>query len=119
MNIEECYELLGGNYAEVSTRLPSLGLMEKFIGKFLEDDSFDLLCRQMELGDRQAAFCAAHTLKGICANLSFTQLCDSVSCLTEELRKETDAVSGEARRLFEQVCRDYGVTADAIRGYFA
>ncbi len=26
MNIEECYEKIGGNYANVSTRIPSIGI---------------------------------------------------------------------------------------------
>lgn len=119
MNIKDCYELLGGNYDEVSARIPSPTLIEKFIGKFLEDESFETLCRQMELGNRADAFRAAHTLKGVCANLSFTRLLDSVSLLTEELRKATESVSEEAERLFETVCRDYETTAETIRKYSA
>lgn len=117
MTLEECYETLGGSYTEVCKRLPGTALIEKFIGRFLEDSSFDTLCGQMALGNRQEAFRAAHTLKGICANLSFTELLDSVSRLTEELRKETDRVSQEAIGLYEEVCRDYETTADAIRAY--
>ena len=37
MTIEECYREMEGSYAEVSGRLPSLKLIEKFISKFLED----------------------------------------------------------------------------------
>ena len=40
MTISECYEKLGGDYADVCTRLPSDRLVAKFIGRFLEDDSF-------------------------------------------------------------------------------
>lgn len=118
MNIEECYQALGGNYAEVSSRLPSQRLIEKFIGKFLEDESFDTLCRQIELGNREEAFRAAHTLKGISANLSFTRLLDSVSRLTEELRGQADSVSEEALGLYDEVRLNYGITADTIRKFF-
>ena len=117
MDIEECYEQLGGNYADVSTRLPSRGLIEKFIGKFLEDKSFDTLCQQFECGNREEAFRAVHTLKGICANLSFSRLLDSTVRLTEELRPNTSAISDKAIALFEDVRRDYEITVDAIHRY--
>ena len=74
MTIEQCYQTLGGSFAEVSMRLPSVRLVEKFIGKFLDDGSFDALCAQMSAGSREDAFRAAHTLKGVCANLGFGRL---------------------------------------------
>lgn len=117
MNIEECYEKMGGNYEDVSTRLPNLELIEKFIGKFLDDQSFETLRQQIKCRNREEAFRAAHTLKGICANLAFTRLLDSVSHLTEELRQEADSVSETAINLFTDVRSDYELTADAIRRY--
>lgn len=117
MNIEECYEKIGGNYDEVSKRIPGIGLIEKFIGIFLKDTSFDMLRSQLESGNREEAFRSAHTLKGICANLSFTKLLYSTSQLTEELRKEVNFVSDTAIELFKDVERDYEVTADTIRRY--
>lgn len=117
MNIKECYEKIGGDYADVSTRLPGLRLVEKFIGRFLEDKSFETLCRQIECGNREEAFRAAHTLKGICANLSFTRLFNSAARLTEELRPKTSSVSDTAIELLKDVRRDYEITADTIRSY--
>lgn len=117
MNIEECYEKMGGNYADASMRFPNVKIIEKFIGKFLEDKSFDTLCRNIECGNRNEAFRAAHTLKGICANLSFSKLLDSASRLTEELRPETSSISDKAIELLADVRHDYEVTADAIRSY--
>ena len=38
MTIEECYEKIGGDYADVSKRIPSVALIEKFIGIFLKRD---------------------------------------------------------------------------------
>ena len=117
MTIEECYEKMDGNYAEVSKRLPGLKMIERFIGIFLDDRSFETLRMQIECGNREEAFSAAHTLKGICANLSFTRLLYSVTLLTEELRSGTSSVSDTAIELFKDVERDYEVTADAIRRY--
>ena len=117
MTIQECYRELGGDYLEVCARLPSPRLIEKFIGKFLEDGSFDALFRAMECGDRAEAFRAAHTLKGVCANMSFNRLMESASQLTETLRPEADAIPAEAAALLEDVRRDYCATVASIRSY--
>lgn len=117
MNIEECYEELGGNYTELSKRLPSTRLIEKFIGKFLEDQSFETLCQQMECRNREKAFQAAHTLKGVCANLSFTRLLTSAAQLTEALRPETSLITDETLTMLSDVKRDYETTVGAIRRY--
>ncbi|MGN1410076.1 MAG: Hpt domain-containing protein [Eubacteriales bacterium] len=117
MNIEECYEKLGGDYADVRTRLPSRSLVEKFIDKFLEDKSYETLCQQIECGNREASFRAAHTLKGISANLSFSRLFASASRLTEELRPETSVISDKTIELLNDVRRDYELTCDTIRRY--
>lgn len=117
MTIEECYQEMGGSYAEVSARLPSSRLVEKFVTKFLEDQSFEILCREMEAGNRPEAFRAAHTLKGVCANLSFTRLLGSAARLTEELRSESAGISDTAFSLLEEVRRDYQATAAVIRRY--
>ena len=117
MTIEECYQELGGSYAEVCTRLPSPRLVEKFAAKFLEDQSFETLCKEMEAGCRQEAFRSAHTLKGVCANLSFTRLCASASALTEALRPQGEVLPAQALPLLEEVSRDYRITVDAIRRY--
>ncbi len=117
MRVEECYKDIGGNYQEALGRLVSPALVEKFIVKFLDDGSYEELCRQMEAGVREDAFKAAHTLKGVCANLSITKLCSSVSELTEELRSGDAEVSDMARKLFEPVKEDYDMTVSTIRSY--
>ena len=119
MTMEMCYQEMGGNYAEVCTRLPSPRLVEKFVGKFLEDKSFETLCQQMEAGNREEAFRAAHTLKGVCANLSFSRLLDSAARLTEELRAAAGEIPASAAGMMDDVRRDYQITVDAIRRYFA
>jgi len=108
---------MGGNYQEALGRLISPALVEKFIIKFLDDGSYEALCRQMNAGVREDAFKAAHTLKGVCANLSITKLCGSVSELTEELRSGDAEVSDRARELFESVRKDYNMTVSTIRSY--
>ena len=47
MTIEQCYQQIGGNYAEVCGRLPSQRLVEKFARKFLDDQSYTELVAAM------------------------------------------------------------------------
>lgn len=50
MTIQECYQVLGGDYAQVEKRLPGIHLIRRFIAKFLDDGSYPELCRAMEQG---------------------------------------------------------------------
>lgn len=117
MTIEECYEKLGGNYKDVSERLPSQKLIEKFIGKFQEDQSFAQLCEAFENKDKEEVFRMAHTLKGVCGNLGFTRLMMSSSNLTEAFRGENGDWTPETEDMLAQVKQDYQITVDAIREY--
>lgn len=117
MTIQECYQRLGGDYRDAENRLMKESLVKKFIAMFLEDGSFDQLCRAMEEGNRQDAFRAAHTLKGICGNLSLTKLYASASRLTELLRPEADTIPQEASALLDTVRQDYELTVGSIRRY--
>lgn len=62
---------MGGDLGTAKTRLPSVGLIQQFITKFLDDSSFPELCLALQNGQRAEAFRAAHTLKGVCENLGF------------------------------------------------
>lgn len=117
MTIQDCYQKLGGDFAQVEKRLPSVGLIKKFITKFPDDGSFSELCQAIQSGKPVEAFMAAHTLKGVSANLGFTKLMSSAEKLTELLRKETDAVPEGAAQLLEEVRQDYELTVSAIRAY--
>lgn len=114
MTIQECYAALGGNYEEVLGRFRTEERIEKFIRLFLKDDSFSNLKKYLEEQNLPEAFRAAHTLKGICSNLSFTRLYRSSHGLTELLRAEKP--SPEIPALFAEVAKDYETTVQAIRG---
>ena len=101
----------------MKTRLPSDSLIKRFIIKFLDDSSYSELCDALQKGQRDEAFRAAHTLKGVCANLGFGRLLSSSSRLTELLRPESDSIPTEAAALMEEVREDYRVTVTAIRAY--
>ena len=83
MTIQECYEAIGGNYEDVLRRLRSEVLIRKFTLKFLEDQSYSLLKQALGDNNYEEAFRGAHTLKGVCQNLSFDRLYEVSSELTD------------------------------------
>ena len=119
MTIEQCYKNLGGDYAQAERRLMNNNLIHRVVTKFLDDSSFSELCSAMKDGDRQGAFRAAHTLKGVCANLSFSRHLSSVSELTELLMAENETIPNNAAGIFQQVEQDYELTVNCIRAYLS
>lgn len=114
MTIQECYAALEGDYNEVLGRLYSENLVVRFVGKFLADQSFHLLETSLKEGNYEEAFRAAHTLKGVTQNLSFTKLYQSSHDITEAFRtKDYD----RAAQLFPKVEADYLQTAAAIQAF--
>lgn len=114
MSLQECYSALGGSYEEVLSRLSSERLVKKFALKFLTDPSYDLLVRSMGSEDWPEAFRAAHTIKGVCQNLSFTRLYEVSNRLNEALR---GGPTPEAPGLVEEVKSEYEQTVSAIRAF--
>lgn len=111
MTIKECYETIGSNYQEVSERIGSEKILEKFVKKFPSDKSFEELKEGLQENDGEKAFRAAHTLKGICLNLGFDKLYAVSSELTEKLRGRETAGSTE---LFAAVAEQYEIVTGAI-----
>ena len=114
MTLQECYAAMGGDYEDAMGRLRSEKLVNKFVLRFLDDKSCELLCASMEAEDYEEAFRAAHTIKGVCANLAFTVLGKSSSELSEALRY---GYPPGADALAEQVKEEYRQTVAAIRTY--
>ena len=112
MTLQECYQSLEGDFDDVLGRLRSEKLVQKFVLKFLNDKSYELLCSSLEAENYEEAFRASHTIKGVCQNLFFTKLYQSSHQLTEALR---NGLSPEAPGLAEQVKKDYEQTVAAIR----
>ena len=111
MTIEQCYSAIESNYEEVLGRFAgNKMLVEKFARKFLDDPSYQTLVETM---DKAEAFRAAHTLKGVCANLGFTQMFKVSSDLTEELRGGNPDAA-KLPEMLEKVSSEYKKTVDAI-----
>lgn len=111
MTLKECYAALEGDYEGVLGRLRSEKMVQKFVLKFLNDKSYELLETSMAAQNYEEAFRAAHTIKGVCQNLSFTRLYESSHRLTENLRV---GYGSETDELVRKVGEDYKLTIDAI-----
>lgn len=87
LTLRECYLLAGESYDDLLSRL---GCDEKIIYNAVKEFMLDLhyirLLRAIENRDTETAFKAAHTMKGISANLGFTKMYSAFSLVTEELR---------------------------------
>lgn len=111
MIVIECYNKIGGDYDEAMNRFKSEALVKRLLPMFLSDPSFNELTEALENGDVQTAFRAAHTLKGVCANLSLMKLCSSASEITEMLRNEN---LSDAKAYFPAVKADYDIAFEVI-----
>lgn len=104
MTIQECYRQMGANYEDVLKRLYNEGMICRFTLMFLNDDSYPKLEQALKEGNVKEAFRAAHTLKGVCQNLGFTNLYQPTYDLTEVLR--TGTLEG-TKELFDSVAFQY------------
>ena len=114
MTVKECYEVMKGDYDDVISRLRTDDRVKKFLLKVLDDTSFSTLCKALEEKNIEEAFRAAHTLKGVCKNLSIDNLAYSASNLTEALRGRKD-YGDDIDPLFKKVKKDYALTMACIQ----
>lgn len=111
MSLKDCYTAMNGNYEDVIGRLRSEKIVKKFVFKFLDDTSFNLLCASVKEENGEEAFRAAHTIKGVCQNLGFSTLYESSNAMAEALRSGWDP---KAADMLQQVEEDYKKTVAAI-----
>ena len=110
-DIRAIYERIGADFDDVASRLGSPALVERFAGKFVQDDSFSQLEDALAARDAKAAFRAAHTLKGVAQNLGFPHLQTAASALTEHLRGDRPLTD---RALLEDVVRAHSELTEAL-----
>ena len=98
MNLEKLYQEMGGDMADAVRRLGSASAVERFLRMFA--------------GDARRAFRAAHTLKGLAANLGLVQLWQAASALTEALRgsdmQRASALYPETAAAYREACAAIG-----------
>ncbi|MGN0164849.1 MAG: Hpt domain-containing protein [Lachnospiraceae bacterium] len=116
MQLQKCYEEFSGDYENVKSRLLKDSLIQRLVINFLDDANYKRLSDSMENKDYGEAFKAAHSLKGVCLNLSFDILGQSTGLLTEALRRwDKEPVDEEkCQMLWQQISNDYNVVINAI-----
>lgn len=121
MTLKELYAQIGGNYDEAVSRLRMERLIDRFIVRFLDDHSCQELVAAWGAGDEDAAFKAAHTAKGVCANLSLTTLQDLASQICEALRPGNEALKAQTDvdALVAELDAAYATTVSGIEAYKA
>ena len=112
MTVKECYSQMNGDYNNVLSRFYDEAMIKRLLGRFIDDTSFRALEQALAEGNVQAAFNAAHTLRGVCQSLSFTQLCGTLDPITEALRGGNIAAAAAD---MDKAKREYDVTLSAIR----
>ena len=94
----------------------SEALLEKLLTRFLADKNYPELLEGLGERDRVKAFTASHTLKGICGNLSMTELYGLFSEQVEALRSEdfdkSDGLMEKISPAFENITAAIGGSVD-------
>ncbi len=79
-------------------------VFETILGMFLADENYMLLKGAMAEGDEEHALGYAHTIKGMCGNLGFTNLFHYSDDMVETFRKNRD---GNIPLLMQQIDEEY------------
>ena len=94
----------------------SEALLERLLTRFLADKNYPELLEGLSERDRVKAFTASHTLKGICGNLSMTELYGLFSEQVEALRSEdfdkADGLMEKISPAFENITAAIGGSVD-------
>lgn len=114
MTLQECYTQLGGNYEDAVNRLMNEKLVQRFLFKFIEDPTMNKLLQAVDEKNIEDSFVAAHTLKGVAANLALSSLQKSASDLTEQLRDRSHEADSE---LLKVVVDTYEQNISTIKKY--
>ena len=105
-NLREFFASVGSDADDVIMRLGgNPDLVVRFVTKFLSDGSFSSLKSSLDAGDRDTAFRAAHTLKGVSGTLGFQRLYEKATSVTELLRGgDVDAAKTALPALETEYC---------------
>lgn len=87
-------------------------LLERFIRKFPEDNNFEELKKAVKDDDDPLIERAAHTLKGVSANLGFSALSEKCANIVQAVRQEKrDTIPA----FFEELSIEYEKIVDCIK----
>ncbi|OUN88200.1 hypothetical protein B5G03_01105 [Gemmiger sp. An50] len=93
----------------------SEALLERFLKRFLQDETLSALQAALDAGDAEAAAAAAHSLKGTSGNLSLNVLFERSTAQLGQLR--AGDLEG-ARQAMAGVTEAYTAAVEAIRAAY-
>lgn len=112
MSFDEAMKSIGMNMDEVLARFSgSRRLVEKFVRRFPSDKTYGELEQAMGDKDYEQIERAAHTLKGVCANLGFTHLYELSSEMVNDVRA---CCYDKLDSLFDSLTAEYEKVKGAI-----
>lgn len=115
MTISEFYDLIGGDYEDIISRLYTDERIIKFLKLFLRDTSYQELRSCMQKGEWEEAFRAAHTLKGVAQNLSMNSIIKAAGNITEALRIKNIELAKQLLPNVENTCdKVYSLLAELL-----
>lgn len=112
MKLEEVYAVIGGNYNEVLGRLRKESLLLKYVQKFPSETMMQEMVVAINADKVDDAFHLAHSLNGICKNLSIGRYGEAIEAVTEELRAGN---LDNAKAMLPKVQEEYDITCNAIK----
>jgi HPt (histidine-containing phosphotransfer) domain-containing protein len=92
-------------------------LYVRLLTKFKDDTKLDELSVQLEAGDYEKAQVLAHTIKGVAANLSLTELFEKIRDLESQIKEKSiqpgaldtvKTIFGETLKKVDEVVAQYG-----------
>lgn len=98
VEVEDAVRRFSGNEA----------LYEKFLGRFLKDDTYEKVQKAFAEGNKEEALAAAHTLKGVSANLGLSGLFKICSEMVVRIREDdyegAARLTGELAQAYGEIC---------------
>ena len=86
MTVFDGYCALGGDVTSDIYQSLSEKMLLKFLKRLTEDDQMQILEQAILTKDRDTAYAASHTLKGVALNLAISRLANPLCGLTDALR---------------------------------
>lgn len=90
MKVDECYNLIGGNYELIFSRVKDDGKIKRYLGIFLEEDICAKIEDVIKIDDMKKAYEIIHRFKGECMSLALERLYLYVKELNELLASAAD-----------------------------
>ena len=119
MTVQELYQQIDGDYEAAKRVMMMDQMISRFIVKFLDDKTYDRLMAAGESMDPAALFEAAHTLKGVAANLGLTKIGALSSEVTEEFRPGKERTMGDetVKAKLAEISALYAKAVEGIRAF--